>query len=152
MAKPAKFISRTSVLAVPVAAVLAAACVQVPPVPETIQAAEAAIQQAENQRAAEFAAMELSGAREKLALARDSADRNRDYRARKYAVAAKLDAELAASKAESARAQTASAETRKEIEFMRLEMELDSGRRGPPARQPSEVGPPASRPYDGETQ
>lgn len=108
------------------AAVLAAGCANTPPPTEQMAAARAMVSEAQPLAARE-APLELSAAQTKLALAEDAMQRTEYEAARRYAEQAAVDAKLAWTTAENARAQRAAAEVEQGIQTLRREL----GRRSP---------------------
>lgn len=107
-------------------------CASAPlPPSDAFQAADIAITTADQEKAAEFAPVELKSAREKIVAARAAIGRDpepRDVlRARQLADEAQADAELASARARSVRAEAVNAELRKNIETLRLELQRKSG-------------------------
>ncbi|PKM14421.1 MAG: hypothetical protein CVV12_14095 [Gammaproteobacteria bacterium HGW-Gammaproteobacteria-2] len=101
-----------------------AGCATTPPAPDqALQAAEMAIGNAERDRAPEFAAAEMSGARAKLAAARDAARNEQMVQARRLAEQSLADAELASAKAEVAQATAVNDEMQKSIDALQQEMQ-----------------------------
>jgi hypothetical protein len=85
-------------------ALLAAACASTPPPTASIQAARSAISHAEEADAGRYAAPELSDARERLAAANSAVDQKMMPVAQRMAEESRVDAQLAFSKAELAKA------------------------------------------------
>ena len=103
-----------------------AGCASAPPPTEQMAAARAMVGQAQPLAARE-APLELSAAQSKLALAEDAMQRTEYEAARRYAEQAEVDARLAWTSAENARAQRAAAEVEQGIQTLRREL----GRRSP---------------------
>lgn len=107
-------------------------CASTPlPPTDAFQAADIAITNADQDKAAEFAPVELKSARERIVAARAAVGRDpepRDIeRARQLANEAQADAELASARTRSARAEAVNAELRKNIETLKLELQRKSG-------------------------
>ncbi len=83
---------------------IASACATVPRPTATLSAAGLAVQRADQSRAGDPSAPELRAARIKLAAANDAVRRGEMLLATRLAEEARLDAELAAARSESARA------------------------------------------------
>lgn len=81
-----------------------AACASIPPPTDQLTRAENAIKRAEEARVADYASPELKSAREKLTAARDAVTREDMTLAARLADQARLDAEVATAKTESAKA------------------------------------------------
>jgi len=112
------------------AALLAlAACATAPPVPptEALQAAQLAIGNAEQARAAEYAPAELSLAREELASARTEVQKENMVLALRLAQQSRAGAELASARTEASKAAAVNAEMRKSTEAMKQEMQRNPG-------------------------
>lgn len=106
------------------AAVLVSGCASTPPPPtDAMQAAEIAIKRAEEARVVDYASLELTSAREKLAASRNAAQSEDMRMARMLADEATFDAELATAKAEAAKARAANAEVVKSIDGMKQEIQ-----------------------------
>jgi len=108
-----------------------AACATTPPAPPTaaLQAAQLAIANAEQARAAEYAPAELSLAREELASARTEVGRENMILAQRLAEQSRAGAELASARTEAAKATAVNAEMRKSTEAMQQEMQRNPGAR-----------------------
>jgi hypothetical protein len=100
---------------------LAAGCASTPPPTEQVAAARAMVGQAQPLAARE-APLELSAAQTKLALAEDAMQRTEYEAARRYAEQAEVDARLAWTSAENARAQRAAGEVEQGIQTLRREL------------------------------
>ena len=109
------------VAAVAVLAAGFAGCASTPPPTEQVAAARAMVGQAQPLAARE-APLELSAAQTKLALAEDAMQRREYEAARRYAEQAEVDARLAWTSAENARAQRAAAEVEQGIQTLRREL------------------------------
>jgi Domain of unknown function (DUF4398) len=104
------------------AALLAlAGCAATPPT-EQLAAARASVGQAQPVAAKE-APLELGAAQSKLARAEDAMQRGEYETARRYAEQAEVDAKLAWTSAENARAQRAAAELEQGIQTLRRELD-----------------------------
>lgn len=106
-----------------------AACASTPPAPPTaaLQAAQLAIANAEQARAAEYAPAELSLAREELASARAEVERENMILALRLAEQSRAGAELASARTEASKATAVNAEMHKSNEAMQQEMQRNSG-------------------------
>ena len=100
----------------------ATACSSVPPPTAAIQAAEQAILQAEQARAGNYAATELSEARVKLQAARSAVQQEKMMQAERLAEQSKLDAELALARAGAADAMAVNDEMKKSTVILQQEM------------------------------
>lgn len=117
-------------LATTAAALLAlAACATTPPAPPTaaLDAAQLAIANAEQARAAEYAPAELSLARQELASARTEVERENMILALRLAEQSRAGAELASARTEAAKAAAVNAEMRKSTDAMQQEMQRNPG-------------------------
>jgi Domain of unknown function (DUF4398) len=122
-------------------AVLAAACASVPPPTEQMAVSQAAVANAVSAGGPEFAAAEMRSARDKLERA-NAAMLSKDYdNARTLAQQAQVDAQLAASKARSSKAQKAASELAQDSRV--LQEELD--RKARPQTMPVAPTPPTTR-------
>lgn len=98
---------------------------------EDFARAEAGIRQAERSGAEQYGALELQSARDKLERARAAANQEGDMAAaRRLAEQAALDAELAAAKTSSRKAELALKEVEDSIAALREEMQRDRRRAG----------------------
>ncbi|MDP3857867.1 MAG: DUF4398 domain-containing protein [Stagnimonas sp.] len=105
-----------------------AACASTPPPPtDALNAAERSVKVAQEAGVADYASPELKSAREKLVLARAAVAREDMTAAAVLAEQARLDAELATAKTESAKAKTVNDELFKGNETLRQEMNRTSG-------------------------
>ena len=106
-----------------------AACASTPPAPPTaaLQAAQLAIANAEQARAAEYAPAELSLAREELASAQNEVKREHMVLALHLAEQSRAGAELASARAEAAKAMAVNDELHKSNEAMKQEMQRNPG-------------------------
>ena len=104
-------------------AIAAGSCSSVRPPREQLATAELAVQQAQSSKAPQHAPLELRLALEKTDKAKQ-AMREEDYvAARRFAEQARVDAELAVSKAESVESRQAATQLREAIEALRREAE-----------------------------
>jgi hypothetical protein len=105
-----------------------AGCASTPKAPtEALQAAELAIAKAEQDRASNYASLELGEAREKLTSARVAVAEKEMLRAARLAEQSRADAELAIAKTQSAKAQEVNAELDKNADTLQRELERNSG-------------------------
>jgi hypothetical protein len=106
-----------------------AACATTPPAPPTaaLQAAQLAIANAEQARAAEYAPVELSLARDELASARAEVQRENMILALRLAEQSRAGAELASARTEASKAAAVNAEMRKSTEAMKQEVQRNPG-------------------------
>ena len=105
-----------------------AACASTPPPPtDALNAAERSVKVAQEAGVADYASPELKSAREKLVLARAAVAREDMTAAAVLAEQARLDAELATAKTESAKAKAVNSELLKGNETLRQEMNRTSG-------------------------
>lgn len=108
--------------------VFVAGCASTPKAPtEALQAAELAIAKAEQDRASNYASLELGEAREKLTSARVAVAEKEMLRAARLAEQSRADAELAIAKTQSAKAQEVNAELDKNADTLQRELERNSG-------------------------
>ena len=107
-------------------ALVACASVPLPPTAE-LQAAEAAISNAEQARVADYASPELSSARDKLVAARTAVEQENMALAQRLAEQSRLDAELATAKAAASRSMAVNDQMRKSTEALRQEMQRNPG-------------------------
>jgi hypothetical protein len=124
-----RFASRLMVVSTAAAAaLLLGACASIPQPPSrALQAADSAINNAEQARVADYASAELTQAREKLAAAR-VATRNEQMReAELLAVEARVHAELAYAQAEESKARAINDEMQRSIDTLRSEMNRSRG-------------------------
>jgi hypothetical protein len=109
------------------AALALAACASSPPAPtEQIAASSAAIDQAMSAGAPELAPMELSAAREKLARARVAMSGGDNAQALILAEQAQIDAQLALTKARTAKAEKAASSLAEDRRVLREEMQRNA--------------------------
>lgn len=107
-----------------------AACATVPAPPTAaLQAAESAIGNAEQARAAEYAALELGEARKELTAARAAVDRDQMVLAERLALESRASAELAVARADEARARAANTDLRRSTESLEQELQRNPGAR-----------------------
>lgn len=99
------------------------------PMPPTaeLQAAEQAISSAERARVADYASVELSGARDKLSAARRAVQNEEMGKAQHLAQQARVDAELASARAEVSKAREVNEEMQKSIDTLKLELQRKTG-------------------------
>ena len=113
------------------AAIAFAACGTVPQPPtEALQAADIAVTTAENDKASEYAPLEMKTAREKLAAAHANLkdlDDDKVMRLRRLADESRADAQLASAKAHLAKADAVNAELQKNSDTLRREVDRKSG-------------------------
>ena len=110
------------------AALALAACASAPvPPTEALHAAELAIANADQARAADFAAPELTEARSKLTAAHAAVAQEKMVAAQQLAEQSRADADLATAKAAAARAQAVNDDMRKSTESMKQEMQRNAG-------------------------
>jgi hypothetical protein len=111
--------------------VLLAGCASDPLAPtDSVQLAEQAINKAEDERAVEYAALEMRSAREKLTLAREAVQKRTDedtQRAERLAQEARADAEYAQAKAELAKAQAVNNELKRGVQTLEQELDRSTG-------------------------
>jgi hypothetical protein len=108
-------------------ALLAAACASTPPPTASLQAARSAISHAEEADAGRYAAPELSDARERLAAANSAVDQKMMPAAQRLAEESRVDAQLAFSKAELAKAVAVNDEMKHSNRTLIEEMQRKSG-------------------------
>jgi hypothetical protein len=113
-------------------ALVLAACASKPDRPtEELTRARTLVSQAEQGGAQQTASAELQTARDKVQRADRAADDGNTEMARRLAIEAALDAELAAVKARSAQSQAAAAELDRSIETLRNEAARGAGQQQP---------------------
>lgn len=100
---------------------------KVPPPAQQVNMATQAIAQAESAGAFEFAPVELKSARDKLSQAKLAMDKEENNKARRLADEAMIDANLAESKARSAKSQKVVEEIKESIRILRQEMDRKVG-------------------------
>jgi len=124
--KRGNFASYLAALAV--SGALLSACSSPPKAPDqALQAAELAIETAEQARVADYASPELGEAREKLTAARTAVAKEEMTTAARLAEQARADAELATAKAEAAKAQAINDELGKNVNTLEQELQRNSG-------------------------
>jgi len=104
----------------------ACASAPLPPTAE-LQAAEQAITNAERARVADYASVELSEARDKLAAANNAVLIKEMSRAQRLAQEARADAELATARAEVAKARVVNDQMQKGTDTLKQEMQRTTG-------------------------
>jgi hypothetical protein len=103
-------------------------CASAPPAPsDAMQAAQLAIARAEEARIPDYDSPDLRNARDKLTRARAAIQAEDMVGARRLAEEARVDAEAAAAKAGSARAQAVNLEMQRGIDALQQEMQRKSG-------------------------
>jgi len=106
------------------------ACASAPQAPNrSLQAAEQAIATAEQARVADYASLELSQAREKLAAARVAVQKEEMVIAERLADEALVEAQLATAKAGEAKAKKVNDDMKESTRTLILEMGRDAGNR-----------------------
>lgn len=106
------------------------ACASAPQAPNrSLQAAEQAIATAEQARVADYASLELSQAREKLAAARVAVQREEMVVAQRLADEALVEAQLATAKAGEIKAKKVNDDMQESTRTLILEMGRDAGNR-----------------------
>lgn len=110
------------------ALLLLSSCASAPKPPTAaLQAAEQAIANAERARVADYASVELSIAREKLAAANSAVQIKEMLKAEHLAQQAQVEAELAYAKAEEAKARAVNEQMQKSNETLMQEMQRTTG-------------------------
>ncbi len=110
------------------ATLLLGACATVPDPPtQALQAAESAINNAEQSRVADYASAELTQAREKLNAARMATRNEQMEDAERLAVESRVHADLAYARAEEVKAKAVNDEMRRSIEILKAEMSRSRG-------------------------
>ena len=105
-----------------------AACSSTPKPPtEALQAAEQAIETAEQARVADYASPELGQAREKLTAARMAVQEEEMEQAQRLAEQSRADAELALARAQAAKANVVNDEMKKSTSTIKQEMQRNPG-------------------------
>ncbi len=105
-----------------------AACSSTPKPPtEALQAAEQAIETAEQARVADYASPELGEAREKLTAARMAVQEEEMERAQRLAEQSRADAELALARAQASKANVVNDEMKKSTSTIKQEMQRNPG-------------------------
>jgi hypothetical protein len=102
-------------------------CASTPPPTAELAAAEAALQEAEREGAADFAPVELGFARERLSAAQAASEGRDHARAQQAAAQARIDAELALVKSRAARARAAVQQRSEENRALRRELLGEEG-------------------------
>jgi hypothetical protein len=106
------------------------ACASAPQAPNrSLQAAEQAIATAEQARVADYASLELSQAREKLAAARRAVQKEEMLVAERLADEALVEAQLATAKASEVKARKVNEDMQESTRTLILEMDRDAGNR-----------------------
>lgn len=109
---------------------LIGACASAPQVPNrSLQAAEQAIATAEQARVADYASLELSQAREKLAAARVAVQQEEMVVARRLADEALVEAQLATARAGELKAKEINEDMKESTETLKHEMDRETGTR-----------------------
>lgn len=122
--------SRLGLLVLLAGGLLMTGCASAPPAPTTsLNAARAAIVSAERFDAGRFAASDLGDARQKLALADTAVAEQRMDQAERFAVEARVGAELAYAKTEAAKAEAVNAEMQLGADALIEEMNRTGERR-----------------------
>jgi len=104
------------------------ACSSTPKPPtEALQAAEQAIETAEQARVADYASPELGQAREKLTAARIAVQEEEMEQAQRLAEQSRADAELALARAQAAKANVVNDEMKKSTGTIKQEMQRNPG-------------------------
>ncbi len=104
------------------------ACASAPVAPtESLNAAARAITTAEQARVADYASLELSQAREKLAAARTAVQKEEMVLAKRLADEALVDAELATAKAGEIKAKAVNTDMKQSTETLKQEMNRNTG-------------------------
>lgn len=105
-----------------------AACASAPMAPtQSIQAAEQAITTAEQARVADYASLELSQARDKLAAALVAVEKEDMVLAKRLADESLVDAQLATAKAGELKAKKVNDDMKKGTEVLKQEMDRNTG-------------------------
>ena len=110
-----------------VAVILAAGCATTPPPVDRIAVARAAVADAESAGAPNYDAIDIKNARDKLDTASLALAAHDNDKARRYADEAEADANLAATRARSLKAERAVAEVRASLRALREEISSRSG-------------------------
>lgn len=107
---------------------LLSACAAPPVVPnQALQAAESAINNAEQARVADYASPELGVAREKLAAANLAVQREQMLMAERLADQSRVEAELALAKSQATKAKVVNDEMLKSTNSLKQEMQRNTG-------------------------
>jgi hypothetical protein len=110
------------------ALIVLAACASAPQAPtQALQAADTAIADADRTRLADYASPELTSARTKMTAARDAVHNEKMVLAERLAVEARVEAELASAKNESAKARAVNVDMQKSIDTLKQEMQRNTG-------------------------
>ena len=125
----AKQAAPTSLPALLFGLLLLTACAASPPPDQALQAAEAAIARAEQGRASDYAAAELSMARDKLAMANVAVDEKEMLQAERLAVQSRAEAELALARSQAGRAREVNEEMLDSTNSLKQEMQRNTGAR-----------------------
>lgn len=105
-----------------------AACAAAPlPPSKELQAAQIAIDTAEQARVADYASPELGEAREKLNEANAAVQLKQMDRARRYAEQSQVDAQLAVARAQATKARLVNEEMLKSTQTLKMEMQRNPG-------------------------
>lgn len=116
------------IICIAIGLLLLAACATQAPAPtQELQAAELAINRAEQVRVADYASTELSQARDKLAAANLAIQKEKMLDAKRLAEQAHVDAELAIAKTEAIQARSINADMKKSTENLKQEMQRHQG-------------------------
>lgn len=122
------FTTALIVTAIATEALVLTACASAPlPPTQALQAAELAIKNAEQARVADYASPELAEARQKLVASRLAVEKKDMVTAQRYAEQAKVDADLATSKAAVAKAKAVNDEMQKSTSTLQQEMQRNPG-------------------------
>lgn len=109
------------------ALLLVAACASTPPPSEALRAAEQAISNAERAEAAQYAAAELGEARTRLVSANEAVKEEKMVVAQQLAEQARVEAELAAARAEAVKAGKVNEEMKRGNDALVEETQRNSG-------------------------
>lgn len=108
--------------------VMLSSCASKPKPPtQALQAAELAIDTAEQARVAEYASPELAAAREKLTSAKVAVGKEDMIAAERLAEQSRVEAELAVAKANAQKAKAVNEEMQKSISTLKQEMQRNTG-------------------------
>ena len=119
----AQYPTRPGIYLLGLLSILMVGCQSVPPPTAEVAVSKAAVSDAADAGGTEFAPVEMSAAREKLASA-NKAMIAKDYKlAKQLSIEAQADAKLAQSKANSTKAQQAADALQEDIRVMRVELE-----------------------------
>ena len=102
-------------------------CASTPPPKDAMQAAQQAINRAEELQAVEYAALEIRTAREKLDAAEDAVQKEEMVQAERLANESRVSAELAQARSKAARAKVDSEEMKQTIETLKEESQRAAG-------------------------